>query len=869
MMLFQKSVSLAIAYSGIVFVKVLTLGVISSTSAFSQIVPDETLPLPSQVTVEDSLYKIEGGTAAGSNLFHSFEEFSIPTGAEAFFNNATRIENILTRVTGSNISNIDGSIRANGTANLFLLNPNGLIFGPNARLDIGGSFFGTTANSIVFENGEQFSAMAPEVQPLLNVSVPVGLQWGGQTGEIRVRGGGHGFTTTNPIFAPIVREDNGLGLQVNPGHTLALVGSDVRLDGATLTAEGGHIELGGVEEGFVGLTAPSSPGSNQWHLNYDGVSGFQDVRLVRQAAADVSGIGVGSLQIVGEQIALSDGSIALLQNEGPQTFGELRVRASESLTLIGTTPDGLLPSGLRQATVGVGNTGDMEVSTPQLAIREGGQILNQASAEGNAGDINLQATNSIEITGASLRNPLALSLISNVSNNLGSGGDVMVSTQDLSIRGGGLLTATTFGAGSAGNVVVNATGTIEVVGVEPRIISPSLIGSGTNSTGNAGSTTVNASRTIVRDGGRIASFTVASGNSGRVLLNATELVEVSGTVPGSINPSLIDASANRVDEVTQRAFGIPPIPSGSPGNLEINTPRLNVIDGAQVTVRNDGTGSAGNLQVNAEAILLDEEGGITASTLSGEGGNIQLSLDNSLQLRNGSSISAEAGGTGNGGNIAIDAEAIALLENSTITANAFEGNGGSIQIATQGIFLSPDSSITASSQLGIDGVVAVTQPEIDTSSAFVQLSSNPIDSETQVTSACEAVAENTFVVTGNGGLPPDPTDVLRSQTVWTDTRLTEIQASPPEVDSEGRSPSTELDSLQLQLVEATEEQRQDDRTMALVSTRSPSETPTDASDSELVEATQWRIDADGTVELISDRSSRQAPFSTLPCLSAR
>ncbi|WP_017659373.1 S-layer family protein [Baaleninema simplex] len=99
----------------------------------------------------------------------------------------------------------------------------------------------------------------------------------------------------------------------------------------------------------------------------------------------------------------------------------------------------------------------------------------------------------------------------------------------------------------------------------------------------------------------------------------------------------------------------------------------------------------------------------------------------------------------------------------------------------------------------------------------MQLSSNPIDSETQVTSACEAAAENTFVVTGNGGLPPDPTDVLRSQTVWTDIRLTEIPVSAPEVNSEGRSPSTELDSSQLPLVEATGWQRRDDGTMELVS----------------------------------------------------
>ncbi|MBD2175319.1 filamentous hemagglutinin N-terminal domain-containing protein [Pseudanabaena sp. FACHB-1998] len=146
--------------------------------ALTQIIPDATLPVNSRVTTDGLIHTIDGGTSRGINLYHSFQDFSVLTNHIAYFNNAFNIQNILTRVTGNSISNIDGMIRANGKVNLFLLNPNGITFGANAKLDIGGTFGGSTANNLKFVDGSEFSAINPQSSPLLTTDITLGLQYG-------------------------------------------------------------------------------------------------------------------------------------------------------------------------------------------------------------------------------------------------------------------------------------------------------------------------------------------------------------------------------------------------------------------------------------------------------------------------------------------------------------------------------------------------------------------------------------------------------------------------------------------------------------------------------------------------------------------
>lgn len=184
----------------------ISLGLLFSYPALTQVIPDTTLQNNSSITTEGNTNIINGGTQAGDNLFHSFEQFSIPTNGTAQFNNSIDIQNIFSRVTGGSISNIDGLIRANGAANLFLINPNGIIFGSNARLDIGGSFIGSTVSSVNFGDGRQSSASQPQATPLLTINVPTGLRIEKtNSGEIRIQDTDHDLSLSYPMFVPFTR----------------------------------------------------------------------------------------------------------------------------------------------------------------------------------------------------------------------------------------------------------------------------------------------------------------------------------------------------------------------------------------------------------------------------------------------------------------------------------------------------------------------------------------------------------------------------------------------------------------------------------------------------------------------------------------
>jgi filamentous hemagglutinin family protein len=822
---FLGAIKTGLFNSGILLPAMLLL---SSGYAIAQVKSDGTTN--TTVNSIDNNFNIINGIEKSNNLFHSFSNFSIPTGGTATFNliNTPNINTIFSRVTGGNTSNIDGLIRtvnSNNPVSLFLMNPNGIIFGQNAKLDIGGSFMGTTANSIKFADGSEFSAVNTSSQSLLTMSVPVGLQMGTTLdatgkplpqGSIALQGVGHRLASENIVLLPFFYTVPHQGLAVKAGQTLALVGSKIDLNGGILSAPEGLVELGGVMQGNVGLNTNASGFS----LNYGGVSEFGDIQLRERSLVDANGINAGSIQVQGRQVTFTDGSGLWLQNRGSKPPGELIVSASDSFKIIGFAPDMSIRSGIISEAVGTAPSGNIILSSPHLTVEDGANILSRNYGASDGGSLTIN-TSKLDIKGYASIAPSIYSAVAALTFSPGKAGDVKVTTRQLSLLASGYLGSSTFSSASGGNVTIDAD-QIEVSGVSPIGVT-SLINAGTiGRGGNAGDLSINTRTLGITQSGTVSTSSIGVGNAGNININASESIEVTGKAPTGPYGSGISSTVYYPLPVYSEVFGLSGNLLGSSGNITVNTPKLKVGNIAGFISSNYGVGNAGTITINSQSIELKNYGYISALTVSGEGGNTDIKADQ-LILRENSQIETTAGTQGNGGNITINAPIIVGLENSDITANAVAGRGGNIEITTQGIFglkyrpqLTPGNDITASSQFGINGTVDINNFGVDPNSGLVELPVNLVDSSKLIATGCSANQDSSFVATGRGGVPQNPLQQVWSDRTWSDTRDISVYRK--------------TQALQAQIPIAPET---------------------------LIQATSWHRNAQGKIELVGDLSPTQ------------
>ncbi|MGK7894111.1 MAG: filamentous hemagglutinin N-terminal domain-containing protein [Xenococcus sp. (in: cyanobacteria)] len=661
----------------------LFLATINGGIAQAQVVPDG--KLPTVVNNSGNMNEITGGEAIGKNLFHSFEKFSISEGTEVFFKNGLEIENIFTRVTGSEVSFIDGLLKTSGAANLFLINPNGIVFGENARLDIGGSFIATTADQVEFADGTVFSARGNE-KPLVTLSVPIGLGLNGNNGSITVKGSGNQIISGSSLSS-VKFSERPTGISANGDQTLALVGNGINFDGGVVTTKTGRIYLNSVESGSVGINQTKTGIT----LADNNVNQYQDINIREKSLIDTGTEGEGVIFLTGKNITLKDTSFVLSQNQSNLSNSSINIKASEVLSVTGQ--ESIVSSDIRSETFGTGKGANINIAADQLMIRSG-RVRSNSFGNAPGGDINIDISDSIELT---------TSGITATTFGEGNSGNINLLAPDIQLNSA-VITSSTFGTGNGGNLTLTAE-TINISGISNT--DRASIATTSFSDGNTGNLLLNTETIVIQDGGSLSSSAFSNGNAGNLSINASESIQVGGVSNNSFlsnNPqSTVRSAVQTVSPQGRKALGLPEVPTGNAGNLSINTPLLKVFQQGVITVENQGTGSAGTLTINADSLNLDQSGSITAAAKSGLGGNIQLNTQN-LNISNDSQITSTADGSENGGNITIKTTNVNAKKNGDIAANASGGGGGNVEItAADTISLNDGSDITAASSLGNGG----------------------------------------------------------------------------------------------------------------------------------------------------------------------
>jgi len=525
--------------------------------------------------------------------------------------------------------------------------------------------------------------------------------------------------------------------------------------GELLVKDGAAINLSTAGEGKGGSLIINAPQGVQ----LIGTSADGQFRSALASGSVRKGDG-GNIEITTSELRVSDGAVVTVSTENQGKGGNLIVNASQGVQLIGTSADGQLRSGLTAATVGKGDGGSVEITTPQLRVSGGAEVSVSTQGERKGGSLIVNASQGVQLIGTSADRQFKSGLTAQTSGT-GDGGDVKITTSGLLVKDGAEVNVSTSSEGKGGSLIVNASQGVQLIGTSADGKSPSTLAAKTEGKGVGGNMQITTPGLLVKDGAQVSAATFGEGKGGSLIIKASDQVRLSGT--GGL---VVNSTAG-----------------GTAGDLTVNTNKMSVTDGAQVTVSSP-QGQAGNLNITANTLTLNRGtlSAVTGTSGTEDGANINLKGLELLRMDNESLISASALANANGGNVTIDSTLIVTTppkgpEGSDIIANAEQGNGGRVEVTTQGLFgikfrpqRTPNNDITVSSTFGLSGTYILNTPGIDPSRGLGQLPTNVVDASQQIDRRCTPQAANqgsSFVVTGRGGIPPNPNDTLQSESVIT------------------------------------------------------------------------------------------------------
>ena len=644
-------------------------------------------------------YTIPGdlGVQKGNNLFHSFSKFNVNTDESATFTGRSGIENVIGRVTGGNASWIDGLMACEITgANLWLLNPFGVLFGPNAKLDITGSFYASTADYLTLSGGGVFYTDPGKTSRLTTASPEA-----------------FGFLSTSPARIDV----SGSYLKVPDGKTLSLTGGDIQIRDGQIVAPGGHIILASLASpGVVTITPDDLSVTVSGEKGDISVSGPEDRYPPDVAAVDVSGSPNGRIDVNCGSFTVKNARVEASNHSDTDSNGGIFIVAGKKVSIDQGTID--------VDVYGEGKGGNINIQTTSLSLVDGGEISCITFGGGVGGNIAITAEDvnvdgTVEL-GDGYHRP---GMITCQSESAGDAGSLTMETDSLSLNNGGRISAQTYGEGVGGNIKITAT----AVSVDGGIVSQdgnytlSMITCQTESSGNAGGIEMETDSLSVTNGGQIFGGTLGDGVGGNIKITAKD-VKVDGTVElgdGYHRPSMITCQSES---------------AGDAGSLTMETDSLSITNGGRISAQAYGEGAGGNIKITAIDVSVDggiesQDGNFTLSMItcqtesSGDAGNLEMKTD-LLSVTNGGQIFGGTLGDGVGGNIKITAKdvkidgAVELGDGyhspSMITCQSeSSGDAGSLEMETDLLTITNGGRISAQSYgEGVGGNIKITAKDV-------------------------------------------------------------------------------------------------------------------------------------------------------------
>lgn len=715
-----------------------------------------------QRTLSGPNFRVEAelGTKRGGNLFHSFRQADLSKGDVLTFAGPADVRNVLARVTGGRASSIDGTIASEiAGANVYFINPDGILFGPNARLAVQGAFVASTADVVRMADGGAFHARVPGDSVLTSASPAAFGFLGPASGAsaLRLRG----------------EPGNQAKLTVPDGQGVSLVAGEIDVQQGAVRAAGGWASLVAVQSGEAtvdgdlparvnGVSDGAVRGPvavrNSSKVDTSGLVGgpidvlADDFSVARAAVVQSTGF-FGTAEDVGAPITIDltgrltvDGgrvsttsSIVDFSIPNAGKAGDVTVRAADvetlnggvigSLTVFGgdggvvtveadtVTLDGRTPAGqaggIAAGSVFGGDAGVVTVRAGKVRITNGSELEATAVGLGAGGDITVEA-DEVFIFGQAFEGDPVSRGIRSTAGDGPSAGTIRIDAQSLHLEGAAGISSTAISGGDAGNIELNVAnlylagdGGPSFVGITASTVATGLDGDGNPvPAGNAGNITINGGTVrLARNAAIIAASIpadergLAPGNAGNVTINADRLI-LNGA-GGTVGRAAVSAAG-----LGQQA------PAGAAGNVTLNVGLLRLFEGGAVSSETAGFGPAGTVEVNARDVRVDGQpteaasSKISSSSNGGfaPGGNLTV-VAGRVAVTNGGVIAASSSGDGSGGNVAITADVLQVAGTPAIedvggavvgaVSNGGAGNGGTVTLNAGSLAIQNGALVTA------------------------------------------------------------------------------------------------------------------------------------------------------------------------------